>query len=51
MTEEQLDRVAASWESFEELLEEFNLTKEEVFGILYETGMLDEDLLEELCPL
>lgn len=36
--------------SFEELLEEFDLTTLEVFQGLYEAGMLDEDLLDAMVP-
>ena len=51
MTEEQLEKIAESYPDFVALLEEFNLTPEEVFVILYESGMLNEELLEEMCPL
>ena len=50
MTEEQLDKIVAEYD-WDYLLEELGLTKEDVFGILYESGMLSEDRLEELCPL
>ncbi len=50
MTEEQLEKIAEGYD-LEELLENFDLTKAEVLGILYESGMLDESILEELCPL
>lgn len=50
MTEEQLEKIADEYD-LEELLENFDLTKADVLGILYESGMLDEDILEELCPL
>lgn len=50
MTQEQLEKIAEGYD-LEELLEIFGLTNPEILGILYESGMLDEDILEELCPL
>ena len=51
MTEDQLEKITEEYPDFIMLLEYFNLTPEEVFVILYESGNLDEELLEELCPL
>ena len=50
MTEEQLERIAGDYD-LEDLLEILGLTKEEVLVILYKAGMVDEEALEELCPL
>ena len=50
MTEEQIEKIAEEYD-LEELLYNFDLTKADVLGILYESGMLDESILEELCPL
>jgi hypothetical protein len=36
--------------SLEEFFELFNLTSMEVFEALYEAGLIEEDLLEALCP-
>lgn len=33
--------------TFEEILEMFNVTPHEAFELLYEEGLIDEDLLEE----
>lgn len=51
MTEEGLEKVVDLFEDFEDFLDEMGLTKYEVAVILYESGMLDEVALEELCPL
>ena len=51
MTEEELEKIANLFDDVEELLNELDLTKYEMLAILYESGMLDEDQLKELCPL
>ena len=50
MTEDQLEKIVNEY-SLPELSEIFGLTELEIFAILYSSGQLDEDILEELCPL
>jgi hypothetical protein len=51
VTEEQIEKVVDLFDDFEDFLDEMGLTKHEVAYILYESGMFDEEQLEELCPL
>jgi hypothetical protein len=50
MTEEQLDKIAEEYD-WDDLMDALGMTKEEVLEVLYNNGLLDEDVLEELCPL
>jgi len=50
MTEEDMEKVISEY-GITELLDIFGLTELEIFVILYSSGMLDEQLLEELRPL
>jgi hypothetical protein len=50
MTEEQLD-LLVEYYAFDELLDLLGLTANEIIRILYEAGSLNEEILEELCPL
>jgi hypothetical protein len=36
--------------AFEEVLEEFDITPLEAFVVLFDSGLIDEELLEELTP-
>lgn len=48
MTNRELENVFLKFSSLEEFLEQFNIPPEEVLVYLYEGGLLDEDILEEL---
>ncbi len=37
--------------SFEEILEDFDLTPQEVFWRLFQSGMIDQELLENMYEL
>lgn len=53
MNEEKLEKILDSYledNSFEDFLEEFNLTPLEVLTSLYENGLIDEEDLERLIP-
>jgi hypothetical protein len=43
--------LALESEYFEDLLEKFDLTPQEVFTILYDNGHIDEDVLETLSDV
>jgi hypothetical protein len=43
--------LALESEHFEDLLEKFDLTPQEVFTILYDNGHIDEDVLETLSDV
>ena len=54
MNLKQLERIIASQledQTLEEFLEEFDLTPLDVVVILYEEGMLDDELLERKLPV
>lgn len=54
MNHKQLERVIVTQledQTLEEFLEEFDLTPLDVIVILYEEGMLDEELLERKLPV
>lgn len=52
MTERELEKYVRSYidndGTFEDLLEQFNLTPEETFTLLVQEGMIDLELLEDL---
>lgn len=53
MNEHKLEKIIDNFledKSFEDFLEEFNLTPQEVVINLYESGLLDDDQLERLIP-
>ena len=53
MNEEQLERILNGFcedNSFEEFLEEFNLTPLEVFICIYENGLVSDTELEGYIP-
>lgn len=49
MNKRQIEDVVSSElekRTFEELLEDFDLTPEEVFFFLYQSGLIDDEILE-----
>lgn len=53
MNEDELEAILDDYledKSLEEFLEEFNITPLEVVNMLFEEGLLDEDLLERMRP-
>lgn len=48
MTDKELEAVVQNFSDFEELLELCDISPVEAFIHLYECGMINEDLLEEL---
>lgn len=54
MSEYELQRYVSLFlqhSDFEDLLEQFNLTPEDVFVYLFDTGQIDEELLKEVISV
>ncbi len=50
---EKLKELVEYWleeEAFEEFLERFDITPVETVVVLYESGMISDDILDELSP-
>ena len=53
MNEDELEAIVNNYledKSLEDFLEEFNITIQEVVSLLYNEGLLDDDLLERMRP-
>lgn len=53
MNDEELETIVDDFlddSSFEDFLEYFNITPQEVAKLLYDEGLLDDDLLERMRP-
>lgn len=53
MNNEQLEKVLNTYledKSLEEFFEEFNLTPLEIVEVIYDEGLLDDEILERFTP-
>lgn len=53
MNDEELEAIVNDYleeKSLEDFIEEFNITPQEVVQLLYEEGMLSDDLLSRMRP-